>query len=75
MTTLTDTPASTMRPLRLLMRPDLAIREQRHQGQPSWVVKDPVGLKYFRLCDEELLLSGYKSNRDNWLGEEGSGFG
>jgi putative peptide zinc metalloprotease protein len=35
------------------MRSDLQIREQRYQGRTYWVVKEPVGLKYFRLQPEE----------------------
>jgi putative peptide zinc metalloprotease protein len=65
MPALEDIPASTMRPLRLQMRPDLSISEHRNQGEPCWVVKDPIGLKYFRLCNEEYeilrMLDGTRS--------------
>lgn len=69
MTTLQDSLiSSTTRPLRLTMRPDLTVREHRYQGEPSWVIKDPLGLKYFRLRDEEYeilkLLDGRRSLDD-----------
>ncbi|MCE9544991.1 MAG: HlyD family efflux transporter periplasmic adaptor subunit [Planctomycetia bacterium] len=60
--------SSSTRPLRLVMRPDLAVREHRYQGERSWVVKDPLGLKYFRLRREEYailkLLDGRSSLDD-----------
>ncbi len=47
------------------MRPDLAVRETRYQGTPYWVIKDPVGLNYFRFQEEEynilLWLDGHSS--------------
>ncbi len=57
--------SSTARPLNVRMRPDLAVRETRYQGTPFWVVKDPVGLNYFRFQEEEynilLWLDGHTS--------------
>jgi len=48
--------SSSARPLKLTMRPDLCVREHRYQGQATWVVKDPVGLKYFRFREEEYAM-------------------
>lgn len=48
--------ASSSRPLGLRMRPDLTARRQRYQGQTYWVVKEPVGLKYFRFQEEEYAV-------------------
>jgi putative peptide zinc metalloprotease protein len=57
--------SSTARPLNVRMRPDLAVRETRYQGTPFWVIKDPVGLNYFRFQEEEynilLWLNGHTS--------------
>ncbi len=53
------------RPLPLRIRADLAIRRQSYQSCTSWVVKDPLGLRYFRFRDEEYavltLLDGNRS--------------
>jgi putative peptide zinc metalloprotease protein len=38
------------------VRPDLAARKQRYQGRVYWVVKDPVGLQYFRFEEEEFAI-------------------
>src|SRR5881398_17913 len=45
--------SSTSRPLTLRMRPDLNARRHRYHGRTFWVVKEPVGLNYFRFHDEE----------------------
>jgi len=45
--------ATTTRPVRLRMRPDLAVHPQRFGRERYWVVKDPVALAYFHLRDEE----------------------
>ncbi len=42
------------------MRPDLVVTKQRYQGRQFWIVKDPVGLNYFRFQEEEFSLL-------NWL--------
>lgn len=46
-------------------RPDLSARQQRYQGRLYWIVKDPVGLNYFRFQEEEyailLMLDGNTS--------------
>ena len=38
------------------MRPDLSALQQRYQGQVYWVVKEPVGLHYFRFQEEEYAI-------------------
>ncbi len=42
--------------LRIRLRPDLAIEEQRYEGRTFYVVKDPVSLRYYRLKDNERFL-------------------
>ena len=37
-------------------RPDLTANRQRYQGAGYWVVKEPVGLQYFRFHDEEYYI-------------------
>ncbi|MCE9547998.1 MAG: HlyD family efflux transporter periplasmic adaptor subunit, partial [Planctomycetia bacterium] len=57
MATVTDSlTSSSARPLYVRMRPDLKIARHRYQGQVTWVLKDPVGLKYFRLREEEFAI-------------------
>ena len=48
--------ASSSRPLGLRMRADLTARRQRYQGRSYWVVKEPVGLRYFRFQEEEFAV-------------------
>jgi len=48
--------SSTSRPLTLRMRPDLSARRQRYHGRTYWVVKEPVGLNYFRFHEEEYAI-------------------
>jgi putative peptide zinc metalloprotease protein len=60
--------SSTSRSLTLRMRPDLSSRKQRYNGQEFWVVKEPVGLNYFRFHEEEFailcMLDGQSSLED-----------
>src|SRR5262249_43817483 len=42
--------------LALRKRPDLTARKHRYQGQPYWVIKEPVGLNYFRFQEEEFFI-------------------
>jgi len=49
-----EQPAEQTLPLRL--RTDLIIGQQTYQGRLSWVVKDPLSLKFYRFNDEEYLL-------------------
>ncbi len=48
--------SSSARKLRIRVRPDLTARKQIYQGKTYWVVKDPVGLHYFRFQEEEYAI-------------------
>ena len=66
MVTLADSlVSSTSRPLQLRMRPDLSARRHRYHGTTFWVLKEPVGLSYFRFHEEEYailcMLDGHHS--------------
>lgn len=56
---------SNRRPIPLQARPDLKIERIEYQGVAYWVVKEPVGLKYYRLQTEQyevlFLLNGTRS--------------
>ena len=57
MVTLADSlVSSSARLLPMRMRPDLTAQQQRYQGQIYWVVKEPVGLHYFRFQEEEYAI-------------------
>ena len=57
MVTLADSlVSSSARMLPMRMRPDLSALQQRYQGQLYWVVKEPVGLHYFRFQEEEYAI-------------------
>ena len=57
MATLADSlVSSSQRRLRVRKRPDLSARRQRYLGKSYWVVKEPVGLNYFRFQDEEYAI-------------------
>ena len=57
MATLADSlRSSTGRRLTLRIRPDLIATRQRYQGRAYWIVKDPVGLHYFRFQEEEYAI-------------------
>lgn len=45
--------SSSSRALTVRMRPDLVANKQLYQGEGFWVVKEPVGLQYFRFHEEE----------------------
>ncbi len=57
--------SSTSRAVKLRMRPDLTTRKHRYHGQTFWVVKEPIGLNYFRFHEEEFailnMLDGHTS--------------
>ncbi|HJT34045.1 MAG TPA: hemolysin D [Pirellulales bacterium] len=57
--------SSSARKLAMRARPDLTARKHRYQGRSYWVVKEPVGLNYFRFQEEEYailqMLDGYTS--------------
>jgi putative peptide zinc metalloprotease protein len=69
MATLADSlVSSSARKLAMRMRPDLSARQHRYQGRVYWVVKEPVGLNYFRFQEEEyaiLLMLDGKSSLDD----------
>ena len=48
--------SSSARSLNVRRRPDLSVQRQRYQGKTYWVVKDPVGLHYFRFQEEEYVI-------------------
>lgn len=48
--------SSSSRPLTVRRRPDLVANRQKYQGTGYWVVKEPVGLQYFRFHDEEYFI-------------------
>ncbi len=48
--------SSTARSLAVKKRPDLVVERHRYQGQPYWIVKDPLALAYFRFQEEEYFL-------------------
>ena len=57
MTTLAESLiSSSSRPLTVRKRPDLTASRHRYQGTGYWVVKEPVGLQYFRFHDEEYFI-------------------
>ncbi|QDV88651.1 hemolysin D [Stieleria magnilauensis] len=48
--------SSSSRPLTVRKRPDLTSSRHRYQGTGYWVLKEPVGLQYFRFHDEEYFI-------------------
>ena len=57
MATLADSlVSSSSRKLPIRKRPDLQAHRQRYQGRIYWVIKDPVGLQYYRFEEEEYAI-------------------
>ncbi|HUT11174.1 MAG TPA: biotin/lipoyl-binding protein [Thermoguttaceae bacterium] len=57
MVTLSDSlVSSSARKLPIRKRPDLSARRQQYLGRSYWVVKEPVGLNYYRFQDEEFAI-------------------
>src|SRR6185369_12155229 len=57
MSTLADSlVSSSSRKLPIRKRLDLRGKKQRYQGRIYWVVKDPVGLQYYRFEEEEYAI-------------------
>ena len=60
--------AGSSRPVRLRMRADLEVQRHTYLGRQYWVLKDPLGLKYYRFEDEEFailkMLNGEASLED-----------
>jgi putative peptide zinc metalloprotease protein len=50
--------SSSARKLSIRRRPDLVARRQHYLGRAYWVVKDPIGLSYFRFQEEEYAILG-----------------
>ena len=48
--------SSSARKLSIRKRADLSARKQRYHGRTYWVVKEPVGLNYFRFQEEEYAI-------------------
>lgn len=48
--------SSSARRLAIRKRADLVAQRQRYEGEVYWVVKDPVGLNYFRFQEEEFFI-------------------
>ena len=66
MVTLTDSlVSSSARKLPIKVRTDLESKKQQYQGRSYWIVKDPIGSKFFRFQEEEYailkLLDGMRS--------------
>jgi putative peptide zinc metalloprotease protein len=57
-TTASSLVSSASRKLPIRRRPDLIAARHRFQGQACWMVKEPLGLTYSRLEDEEYALLG-----------------
>ena len=55
-TELLDNPAERRKQVRLKVRPDLQITEQRYEGKVFHVVKDPVCLRYYRFNKQEYYV-------------------
>ena len=53
---MTEFVQSSRRPIPLRRRPDLVVREVQCEGRPLVVVKDPAGVRYFRLQREQFCL-------------------
>ncbi len=45
-----------LRPVEMLRRPDLDVEESLYQAERCWIVKDPLGLKYYRLLEPEFAV-------------------
>jgi putative peptide zinc metalloprotease protein len=51
--------------LRPKLRPDLVVQPQFYEGMTHYVVKDPIGLKYFRFKQEEYFLLQQLDGKQN----------
>ena len=57
MSSLSDTfTSSTARKLPIRYRSDLTAERQSYLGHTYWILKDPIGFRYFRLQEEEYAL-------------------
>ena len=51
-----NNPAERRKAVRLKVRPDLQIFEQKYEGKTFHVVKDPVCLRYYRFNQQEYFV-------------------
>ncbi len=58
--------ASAARNAALRRRPDIQAVRHVYQGRGCWVLKDPVGLKYSRLFDEEYAIFNMLDGRTSY---------
>jgi putative peptide zinc metalloprotease protein len=56
LTTNLNNPAERRKQVRLKVRPDLQVYEQRYEGKVFHVVKDPVCLRYYRFNKQEYFV-------------------
>src|SRR5262245_54440492 len=49
--------------IRLRLRADLSITEQKYEGRTYYVVKDPVTLRYYRFKEQEYFLLGFMDGK------------
>src|SRR5438876_8483552 len=56
LTTSLNNPAERRKQVRLKVRPDLQIFEQKYEGKTYHVVKDPVCLRYYRFNKQEYYV-------------------
>lgn len=64
-TELLDNPAERRKQVRLSVRPDLQISEQRYEGKVFHVVKDPVCLRYYRFNRQEYFVFSLFDGKHN----------
>ena len=57
--------STNTRPVRLKMRGDLTAHRQIYQGQVYWVIKEPVGLNYFRFPEDSYFVLKQLDGRNN----------
>lgn len=58
LTTNLNSPAERRKQVRLRVRPDLQVFEQKYEGKTFHVVKDPVCLRYYRFSKQEYFVFG-----------------
>ncbi|MBN9522442.1 hypothetical protein J0H58_28635, partial [bacterium] len=56
LTTNLNNPAERRKQVRLKVRPDLQVYEQKYEGKGFHVVKDPVCLRYYRFNKQEYFV-------------------
>src|SRR5689334_335810 len=49
--------------VRLKLRGDLGVSEQKYEGRTYWVVKDPVTLRYYRFKEQEKFLLDFMDGK------------